>query len=242
MKVCWRFSAFGSRTGSPGEIPPPHLEPWEKDEGRLEVRRSRHVQFRCNTVGRGTFQTLGEETRGVVLLKVTFATFPMLGVFRPGRRWVHTPSLNLTGMHFRPLRLQSPSSLFVSRSFPDLIAVAMIFTPAEERVLDVLSAKGFDARDLAGLTLEELQDELPTEVPEPILESLRKKVWHLHCKPRMHTWKQLLPSGPCPHISSSASAPARGLLKPTGPHQPTVSSTSTRMLQWLWSRLFSTQA
>lgn len=101
----------------------------------------------------------------------------------------------------------------------------MIFTPAEERVLDVLSAKGFDARDLAGLTLEELQDELPTEVPEPILESLRKKVWHLHCKPRMHTWKQLLPSGPCPHISSSASAPARGLLKPTGPHQPTVSST-----------------
>lgn len=39
----------------------------------------------------------------------------------------------------------------------------------------------------------------------------------------MHTWKQLLPSGP--HISSSASAPARGLLKPTGPHQPTVSST-----------------
>ncbi|CAK9042704.1 Esterase LipC [Durusdinium trenchii] len=39
----------------------------------------------------------------------------------------------------------------------------MIFTPAEERVLDVLSAKGFDARDLAGLTLEELQDELPTE-------------------------------------------------------------------------------
>ena len=101
----------------------------------------------------------------------------------------------------------------------------MIFTPAEERVLDVLSAKGFDARDLAGLTLEELQDELPTEVPEPILESLRKKVWHLHCKPRMHTWKQLLSSGPCPHISSSASAPARGLLKPTGPHQPTVSST-----------------
>ena len=130
----------------------------------------------------------------------------------------------------------------------------MIFTPAEERVLDVLSAKGFDARDLAGLTLEELQDELPTEVPEPILESLRKKVWHLHCKPRMHTWKQLLPSGP--HISSSASAPARGLLKPTGPHQPTVSSPrqykhqnvavalveAVRMLLWLWSRLFSTQA
>ena len=36
----------------------------------------------------------------------------MLGVFRPGRRWVHTPSLNLTGISL-PLTQASVTILLI---------------------------------------------------------------------------------------------------------------------------------
>ena len=93
-----------------------------------------------------------------------------------------------------------------------------MFTSDEQHVLDQLTLKGFDHRDVAGLTVVELQDELSTPIDPSVLQALRKKVWSIHCRPRSQIWKPLLPQTPATVTEPAAVAPKNP--KPTGPPRP----------------------
>ena len=44
-----------------------------------------------------------------------------------------------------------------------------MFSPDEQQIIDWLAAKGFDQHGGAGLTISELQEELPNETPSGVL-------------------------------------------------------------------------